>query len=49
MTLRIYDDWEQARQTVLCRRSLTILEEVPEPVRAGIRRVFDQDLTPEQV
>ena len=48
MTLRIYDDWKQARRTVLCRRSLAVLEEVPEPVRTGIRRVFGADLTPEQ-
>jgi len=48
VTLRIYDDWKQARRTVLCRRSLAVLEEVPEPVRTGIRRVFGADLTPEQ-
>ena len=48
MTLRIYDDLEQARQTVLRRRDLMNLEEVPEPVRASIRRVFGDDLTPEQ-
>ena len=46
-TLKIYPDWEQARQTVLQRRSLTILDQVPEPVRAGIRRVFGAELTPE--
>ncbi|HUX76539.1 MAG TPA: histidinol dehydrogenase [Anaerolineae bacterium] len=48
MTLRIYDDWEQARRTVLRRRSMTAPEEVPEPVRAGIRRIFGEELTPEQ-
>jgi histidinol dehydrogenase len=48
MTLRIYDDLEQARQTVLRRRDMMALDEVPEPVRAGIRRVFGEELTPEQ-
>jgi histidinol dehydrogenase len=47
MTLRICDDWDQARQTVLCRRNMTVLDEVPEPVRADIRRVFSEELTPE--
>jgi histidinol dehydrogenase len=46
--LRIYDDWEQARQTVLRRRDMMALDEVPEPVRAGIRRVFGEELTPEE-
>lgn len=44
--LRIYDDWEQARQTVLRRRDVMDLDEVPELVRAGIRRVFGEELTP---
>jgi histidinol dehydrogenase len=48
VTLRIYDDWEQVRRTVLRRRSMTTPEEVPEPVRAGIRRIFGEELTPEQ-
>jgi len=48
VTLRIYDDLEQARQTVLQRRDMMNLDEVPEPVRAGIARVFGEDLTPEQ-
>jgi histidinol dehydrogenase len=47
MTLRIYGDWEQARQTVLCRRNLTVLDDVPEPVREDIHRVFGEELTPE--
>jgi histidinol dehydrogenase len=47
MMLRIYDDWEEARQTVLRRRNLAVLDEVPEPVRADIRRVFGEELTPE--
>jgi histidinol dehydrogenase len=46
--LRIYDDWEEARQTVLRRRDMMVLDDVPEPVRAGIRRVFGQELTPEE-
>jgi histidinol dehydrogenase len=46
--LRIYDDWKQARQTVLCRRDRMAFDEMPEPVRAGIQRVFGEDLTPEE-
>ena len=45
--LRIYDDWEEARGTVLRRRDMMVLDDVPEPVRAGIRRVFGKELTPE--
>ncbi|MFL7793058.1 MAG: histidinol dehydrogenase [Anaerolineae bacterium] len=48
MTLRIYDDLEQARRTILKRRDMMNLDEVPEPVRAGIARVFGEELTPEQ-
>ena len=48
MTLKLYDDLEQARQTVLRRRNLAALDEVPEPVRASIRRAFGEELTPEQ-
>ncbi|MEE8391184.1 MAG: histidinol dehydrogenase [Anaerolineae bacterium] len=48
MTLKIYADWEQARQTVLRRRDMLVLDQIPEPVRAGIRRVFGEELTPEQ-
>jgi histidinol dehydrogenase len=47
MILRIYDDLEQARRTVLCRRDMMVLDEVPESVQAGIRRVFGEELTPE--
>ena len=47
MMLRIYDDWEKARRTVLCRRDMMALDEVPEPVRRGIRRVFGEELIPE--
>ena len=45
--LKIYTDLDQARQTVLQRRNLSIMDEVPEPVRASIRRVFEADLTPD--
>ena len=47
MTLRIYEEWEEARRTVLRRRDRITFDEVPEPVRASIRRVFDEELTPE--
>ncbi len=46
--LRIYDNLEQARQTILRRRDMMVLDEVPDPVRAGIRRIFGEELTPEQ-
>jgi histidinol dehydrogenase len=49
MTLKIYEDWEKSRQTVLRRRDMSTLDEVPESVRAGIQRVFGEDLTPEAV
>jgi histidinol dehydrogenase len=45
--LKIYDV-ENARQTVLRRRDMTMPDEVPEPVRGGIRRVFGEELTPEE-
>ena len=48
MALKIYDNLEQARRTVLQRRDMMNPDEVPEPVRASIRRVFGEDLTPEQ-
>lgn len=48
MTLSICDNLGQARQTVLRRRDMLNLDEIPEPVRESIRRVFDEDLTPEQ-
>ena len=44
--IKIYDDWKQAQQTVLRRRDMTILDQVPEAVRAGIRRVFGAELSP---
>ncbi|MBN1889773.1 MAG: histidinol dehydrogenase, partial [Thermoflexales bacterium] len=48
MTLKIYDDLDEARRTVLRRRDLMQLDELPEALRASIQRVFGQDLTPEQ-
>ena len=48
MTLRIYDDLEEARRTVLQRRDVMNLDTVPEPIRASVRRVFGEDLTPER-
>jgi histidinol dehydrogenase len=45
--LRIYDDLQQAHQTVLRRRDMLVLDEVPQSVRESIRRVFGEDLTPE--
>jgi histidinol dehydrogenase len=48
MRLRIYKDIEQARAELLQRRDMLILDEVPEPVREGIRRVFGENLTPEE-
>jgi histidinol dehydrogenase len=48
VTLTIFEDLDEARQTVLRRRDTWVLEQVPEPVRAGIRRAFGQDMTPEQ-
>jgi histidinol dehydrogenase len=48
MTLKITDDLDEARQTVLRRRDLMNLDEIPEPVRASIRRAFGEGLTPEQ-
>jgi len=47
MTLTIYDDWKEGRREVLRRRDMGALDEVPEPVRAGIQRVFGEDLTPD--
>jgi histidinol dehydrogenase len=48
MLLKIYDKLDRARQEVLKRRDMMNLDEVPEPVRAGIARVFGEKLTPEQ-
>lgn len=48
MMLKIFEDVSEARRTVLRRRDMMILDQVPEPVRAGIRRVFGKELTPEE-
>ena len=48
MILKIYENVEHARRTLLQRRDMMNLDEIPEPVRAGITRVFGEDLTPEQ-
>jgi histidinol dehydrogenase len=44
--LTLYEDWEQARQTLLCRRDMADLSKAPEAIRNGIRRVFGEDLEP---
>jgi histidinol dehydrogenase len=45
--LKLYDV-ETARRTLLRRRDMMTLDQVPEAVRSGIRRVWGQDLTPEE-
>jgi histidinol dehydrogenase len=44
--LTLYEDWEQARQTVLRRRDTADFGKVSEAIRGGIQRVFDEDLEP---
>jgi histidinol dehydrogenase len=46
--IKIYQDWRKAQETVLQRRDYLVLDEVPDGLRQSIRRVFDEDLTPEQ-
>ncbi len=46
--LRIFDNIDEARRTVLRRRRLLALDEVPQSVRASIKRVFGAELTPSQ-
>ena len=46
--LTIYEDLNEARRTVLRRRGMLRSEHTLEPVRAGIRRVFGEDLSPEE-
>ncbi|MDY7041871.1 MAG: histidinol dehydrogenase, partial [Chloroflexota bacterium] len=48
MVLKIYENVGEARQTVLRRRDMMALDDVPEPVRESIRRVLGQELTPEE-
>ena len=45
--IEIYDDWRQATATVLRRRDGADLDDVPDAIRAGIERVFGEDLTPQ--
>jgi len=45
-TIRIVDNPTEAEQTILRRRDLAALDEAPPALRAGIRRVFGQDLAP---
>jgi len=44
--IKIWTDIEDARRTVLQRRDMMSLDEVPERVLAGIRTVFGAELTP---
>ena len=45
--IRIYEDLEEAQRTLLSRRDDKV-DDIPESVRSGIRRVFGRDLTPEE-
>lgn len=45
--IRIYDDLEQARCTLLRRRG-GLFDETPEPLRESILRIFGEELSPEQ-
>jgi len=44
--IKLYEDWRDAQRTVLRRKTMAELTEVPGTVQAGIRRVFGRDLTP---
>jgi histidinol dehydrogenase len=44
--IRVYDDWKQARDTVLRRRPIRDAEDVPQAVRDGIARIFGEPLAP---
>jgi histidinol dehydrogenase len=46
--VRICENWEHARQTVLRRRAALAFDDVPTSVQASIRRVFGEELTPEE-
>ncbi len=46
--IKIYKDWKKAHESVLRRRDFLVLDEVPDSTRQSIRRVFGEDLTPEQ-
>ncbi|MCX7682142.1 MAG: histidinol dehydrogenase [Anaerolineae bacterium] len=45
--IRIYDDLEEARRTLLQRRGV-LTDEAPEPLRESILRIFGEELSPEQ-
>lgn len=46
--LKIYEDVKEAQRTVLRRRDMLNLDEVPDAVRDGIQRIFGEELTPYQ-
>ena len=46
--LKMYDDWQEARQTLLRRQDMMALDEVPEAVQASICRIFGAELTPQE-
>lgn len=46
--VRLYQDWTEARRDLLRRRFLPGTMELPESVKAGIRRVFGADITPDE-
>jgi len=46
-TIKIYDNLEEAQRTVLQRRTMTTVDDVPEVVLDGIRRIFGEALTPQ--
>ena len=46
--MRIYDDWREAKRTILQRRDLTAHSDVPNMVQAGILRIFGERLAPEE-
>jgi len=48
MALRIYENLEEARGTVLRRSRMLTWDDVPEEVQTGIRRVFGRELAPSQ-
>jgi histidinol dehydrogenase len=48
VSLRIYEDIQAARQTLLRRQRVLAWDDVPQSVRASIYRVFGAQLTPSQ-
>jgi len=45
--IRIYESWQEARETVLQRRDFLVLDEVPAGLRQSIQHTFGEELTPE--